>query len=369
MSSYLAVFQQGACFRDSRLLALASGALAVLTLLWAASAYSQDNVAAIAVDSSDSGASNGTGGTQQIEEKLRELDMVLLEKNVLQERLRDEKNTYEAAALQSSSLQKMIRLELEDFFAQDASQERLVSLLADFKRSAEEQDKARLQVAEAEKQLSEQQVKFTLAERNVEQLKARLAAEVRERDSKRVKTLARRLDKNLFFDETVSFRCSPSKTLDGCLKEYDRFAEMPEWVLKNYQGVLSKELSDQVESVSLSPDWFTYRSSSKFTDASMDLGGRVTAHLSVEASVAAKKIMPCALLGVAEELCDINSYALVIRSNRFNDRVWIDDQPQGATPLSLQLGKGLYKVKVVVDGVTKERSVSLHRDRTISFAF
>jgi hypothetical protein len=124
-----------------------------------------------------------------------------------------------------------------------------------------------------------------------------------------------------------------------------------------------------VDSPKLNANWFTYRSKSSFTQASMELDGGVAAQISFEVNIEAKKIMPCALLGVAEALCDSQSYSLSVRSNKFNDRVLINEQLQGATPLSLMLDKGVYRVQVISDGVRKDRTVNLESDKLLNFKF
>lgn len=308
-------------------------------------------------------------GDQQLAVNIRELDAIAREKNQLEDLLRTEKGVYEAASLQAASSKKLIRAEVDDYFAQSASRERLDVMLDDFKREAEAENSARLQVASTEKKLSEQQLKFVFADRGVQQLKARLAVEQRECDLKRVKAIARVLNKTLNFSELVSFRCSPSKSLATCLNEYDRGANLRQLVNGNYQRALEETLRGQVDSLKLNASWFTYSSKSSFTQASMELDGAVEAQISFEVNIEAKKVMPCALLGVAKSLCDSQSYALNVRSNKFNDQVFINEQLQGATPLSLMLDKGMYRVQVVSAGVRKSRTVNLESDKLLNFKF
>jgi hypothetical protein len=153
------------------------------------------------------------------------------------------------------------------------------------------------------------------------------------------------------------------------LNEFDRGANLRQLVLSNYQHALDEALRGQVDNPKLNADWFTYRSKSSFTQASMELDGSVTAQISFEVAIEAKKVMPCALLGVSEALCDSQSYALSVRSNKFNDRVLINEQLQGATPMSLMLDKGVYRVQVISDGVTQSRKVNLDSDKLVNFKF
>ncbi len=371
MGSYLAVLKSSHAFGGQLKVAGIGSALALAALLLASNAYSQVSPEPVvtAQVAGDAVATPSADSEQQLEANIRELDAIVLEKKNLESLLRTENSAYEAASLQAAGSKKMIRAELEEFLAQSASQERLDVMLGDFKREAEAENAARLRVASAQKKFNDQQLKFVLADRAVAQLKTRLATEQRERDMQRVRAIAQRLDKTIDFSESVSFHCSPSKSLAICLNEYDRGANLRQWVLSNYQRVLAEELRGQVATVNLSSDWFSYRSKSSFTQANMDLDGSVAATISFEASIEAKKMMACALLGVAEALCNSRPYALSIRSNKFNDRVLINDQLQGATPMSLMLDKGQYRVQVVSDGVTKSRTVNLEADKLINFKF
>lgn len=373
MDGFFAVLKSPRASAAGVKLVALSGAWLCSAVLLAGNAYAQ--VAAPSDTPTDAATTVATSATaeldgeQQLAANIGELEVIVREKNQLEDLLRTEKGVYEAASLQAASSKKLIRAEVDDFFVQSASRERLDAMLDDFKREAEAENTARLQVASTEKKLNEQQLKFVFADRGVQQLKARLAVEQRERDLKRVKTIAQVLDKTLNFNDSVSFRCSSSKSLATCLNEYDRGANLAQLVLNNYQRALDQALQGQVENLKLNANWFTYRSKSSFTQASMELDGAVTAQISFEVNVEAKKVMPCALLGVAKALCDSQSYALNVRSNRFNDRVFINEQLQGATPLSLMLDKGVYRVQVVSEGVRKDRTVNLEADKLLNFKF
>ena len=369
MSVFAAVLTSSRRFAGDFKLAGVGSALVFSALFLAGNAYSQVNTEPAAAAPASTAEASVPGGEQQLAVSLRELDAIALEKNSLEDLLSSEKSTYEAASLQAANSKKLIRAEVEDYFAQSASHERLDMMLGDFKREAEAENSARLRVASTQKKLSEQQLKFLLADRGVQQLKARLAVEQRARDQQRIKAIAQVLNKTLNFSDSVSFRCSSSKSLATCLNEFDRGANLRQLVLSNYQHALQSALAGQVDNFKLQADWFSYRSKSSFTQASMELDGSVTAQISFEVAIEAKKIMPCALLGVAEALCDSQSYALSVRSNKFNDRVLINEQLQGATPMSLMLDKGVYRVQVISDGVTQSRKVNLDSDKLVNFKF
>ncbi|QLF92529.1 PEGA domain-containing protein [Pseudomonas sp. ABC1] len=317
----------------------------------------------------DSSQGAPSSRAQALAAKIAELDAILLERKRMEDSLRVEKSAQSAAALQSSNVKKLVRLEVEDFFEQTSNRERLDSLLEDYKRSADEETAVRQRVQNVEQELGDQHLRFTQAARDVERLKAQLASEVRQRDSKRIQAIASRLDRTIHFNEAVTFRCSTAKSLAACLADYEYDGRMPQWVQEHYQRVLGEEIRDQVSSLKVSPNWFSYRTKSDFSQASMSLDGTVSAQVSIEAAVTAKKMMACAILDVSYELCDSKSHSLIVRSNKFNDQVTINDQVYGSTPVSLMLDGGVYEIKVTVGGLTKSRSLTLNGDQVVNFNF
>ena len=307
--------------------------------------------------------------SEQLATKIAELDAILAEKQRLEDSLRVEKSAQSAASLQSSNAKKLIRMELEDFFAQSSNRERLDTLLEDYKRSADEEQTALQRVQSVEKDLSAKQLSFSQAARDVERLKAQLASEVRKRNSKKIQSIARRLDKTLYFNESVSFRCSTNKSLAACLAGYEHDGRMSQWVLDHYERVLGEDIRDQVESLKLSPSWYGYRTTTEFSEASMSMDGTVSAQMSIQATVTAKKMMACAILEVPYEMCDSKTHSLIVRSNKYNDQVVINEQPQGSTPISLMLDSGVYDIQVTSGGVTQKRTLALKGDQVISFKF
>lgn len=307
--------------------------------------------------------------SEQLSAKIAELDAILAEKQSLEDALRVEKGAQSAAALQSSNAKKLIRMELEDFFAQSSNRERLDALLNDYKRSAEEEQAALQRVQAVEKDLSAKQLSFSQAARDVERLKAQLASEMRKRNAKKIQSIARRLDKTLYFNESVSFRCSTNKSLAACLAGYEHDGRMSQWVLENYERVLGEDIRDQVENLKLNPSWYGYRTKTEFSEASMSLDGTVTAQVSIQANVTAKKMMACAILDVPYEMCDSKTHSLIVRSNKYNDQVVINEQPQGSTPVSLMLDSGVYDIQVTSGGVTQKRTLSLKGDQVVNFKF
>lgn len=369
-----------ACVRglwNLRLMIAGAGLLAASMLAMAATDHSQINgepraalpmIAGVS-QSGEGAIESSDGQSEQLSRKIAELDVILADKKQLEDSLRLEKSAQSAASLQVSNAKKLIRLEIEDFFAQTANRSRLDSLLADYARSVEEEEAALVRVQAAEKELGGRQLKFLQAARDVERLKAQLASEMRKRNSKKVQAIARRLDKNIYFNESVSFRCSTTKSLSSCLAEYKPDERMSRWVQEHYERVLGEEIRDQVADIKLDPNWYSYRTRSEFSEASMSLDGTVSAQVTIQAAVTAKKMMSCAILDVPYELCDSKTHSLIVRSNKFNDQVIINQQNHGPTPVSLMLDGGEYEVQVVSDGVTQKRTLSLKGDQVVSFKF
>ncbi len=359
------------------LLAGASFFGALVMMLAVGSGYSQADSAAISgkgaqpqiAPLSKAVQSGGEQSSEQLAAKIAELDAILAEKQSLEDALRVEKSAQSAAALQSSNAKRLIRMELEDFFAQSSNRERLDTLLEDYKRSADEEQTALQRVQSVEKDLSAKQLSFSQAARDVERLKAQLASEVRKRNSKKIQSIARRLDKTLYFNESVSFRCSTTKSLAACLAGYEHDGRMSQWVLDHYERVLGEDIRDQVEDLKLSPSWYGYRTKTEFSEASMSMDGTVSAQMSIQATVTAKKMMACAILDVPYEMCDSKTHSLIVRSNKYNDQVLINEQPQGSTPISLMLDSGVYDIRVTSNGVTQQRTLSLKGDQVVNFKF
>lgn len=349
---------------------------ALVMVLAVGSDYSQADSAAVSgkgaqpqIAPLNKAAQGGGEHSEQLATKIAELDAILAEKQRLEDALRVEKSAQSAAALQSSNAKKLIRMELEDFFAQSSNRERLDTLLEDYKRSADEEQTALQRVQSVEKDLSAKQLSFSQAARDVERLKAQLASEVRKRNSKKIQSIARRLDKTLYFNESVSFRCSTTKSLAACLAGYEHDGRMSQWVLDHYERVLGEDIRDQVEDLKLSPSWYGYRTKTEFSEASMSMDGTVSAQMSIQATVTAKKMMACAILDVPYEMCDSKTHSLIVRSNKYNDQVLINEQPQGSTPISLMLDSGVYDIRVTSNGVTQQRTLSLKGDQVVNFKF
>ncbi|MBE7376087.1 PEGA domain-containing protein [Pseudomonas lopnurensis] len=370
--------------RRARLLMTGGGVAATLLLTFVVgSAYSQaDNapqrlqLATLSASDALSAAAPAVAEAmadspraEQLAAKIAELDAILLDKQKLEDDLRIEKSAQAAVQLKLANTKKLIRMEVDDFLGQSADRRRLDELLDEHKRNAEEAAAVSERVDALEKDLGSQHLKFSLAARDVERLKAQLAAEIRERNSKKIQAVARKLDKTIRFERSVSFRCSASKSLADCLAEHRNDGQMSQWVLEHYQRVLAEDIRDQVADLALDTGWYRYRTRTDFSQASMSLDGTVNAQVSIEANITAKKMMPCAILDVPYEQCDSKTYSLIVRSNKYGDQVRINDQEHGATPVSLMLDSGVYDIQVTSGGITQKRTLSLKGDQVVNFKF
>ncbi|KOR10523.1 hypothetical protein ABW53_04560 [Stutzerimonas stutzeri] len=382
MEAGISIFSKAEGARAPRVL-LAISAVGALLALGMNSSYTQADAAPQASQLSTPAApeSPAAGGTsaveasaespraEQLSSKIAELDAILLEKQKLEDALRTEKSELAAAQLQMANSKKLIRMEVDEFLGQSAERKRLDELLDEHKRNAEAVAAISGRVEALEKDLGSQHLKFSLAARDVERLKSQLAAEIRERNSKKIQSIARKLDKTIRFEQPVSFRCSASKSLAACLAEHRNDGQMSQWVLENYQRVLADDIREQVTELRMDPSWYRYRTRTEFAQASMSLDGTVQALMNVEATISAKQMMPCAILDVPFEQCDSKMYSLIVRSNKYDDRVRINDQDHGATPVSLMLDGGIYDIQITSGGTTQKRTLSLKGNQVVNFRF
>nr|WP_260465340.1 hypothetical protein [Stutzerimonas stutzeri] len=239
MEAGISIFSKAEGTRAPRVL-LAISAVGALLALGMNSSYTQADAAPQASQLSTPAApeSPAAGGTsaveaaaespraEQLSSKIAELDAILLEKQKLEDALRTEKSELAAAQLQMANSKKLIRMEVDEFLGQSAERKRLDELLDEHKRNAEAVAAISGRVEALEKDLGSQHLKFSLAARDVERLKSQLAAEIRERNSKKIQSIARKLDKTIRFEQPVSFRCSASKSLAACLAEHRNDGQM-----------------------------------------------------------------------------------------------------------------------------------------------
>lgn len=68
-------------------------------------------------------------------------------------------------------------------------------------------------------------------------------------------------------------------------------------------------------------------------------------------------------------MCPMSNATLIVRSNKYDDRVRINDQEHGATPVSLVLDSGVYDIQVTSGGITQKRTLSLKGDQVVNFKF
>jgi len=381
MEAGISIFSTLQGSRSARAVVAAGALGSLLVTLLIGSAYSQADSAPqtprlAKLSSPDPLATSGAAEApvdspraEQLANKIAELDAILLEKHKLEDALRVEKSELAAIELQLANTKKLIRLEVDDFLGQSAERKRLDDLLDEHKRSADAAAAVSERVDVLEKDLGSQHLKFSLAARDVERLKSQLAAEIRDSNSKKIQAIARKLDKTIRFEQAISFRCSASKSLAACLAEHGSQGQMSQWVLDNYQRELAEDIREQVADLALDTAWYRFRTRTDFAQASMSLDGTVNAQMNVEATITAKKMMPCAILDVPYEQCDSKTHSLIVRSNKYDDQVRINDQEHGATPVSLVLDSGVYDIQVTSGGVTQKRTLSLKGDQVLNFKF
>lgn len=298
-----------------------------------------------------------------------EVENLARQKQELDSRLSIEFGRHESAHLRIEESKKTIRVELDEVLQNASSRLRLDDMLVRHEELINEQKKLAKVVLATQEELAGQQLKLVQKQRDLERLESRYASQQREQALAKVQEVTRQLERNLGFRETVSFKCSTSKSLGNCLNEYPLEARIQTWIEEHYQQELSQDLAELVGPVRLSSDWYTTTVSRDFVEASMSLQGTVTADVDVRAQVRPRKMMACALLGAPAEMCETQSVSLIVRSNKYGDQVLVNKKPYGSTPLSLMLDPGVYNIEVRYQGLTQKRTLSLDENRHINFVF
>jgi len=304
-----------------------------------------------------------------IEDLISRVGSLNEEKLQLDNAWRIERNKYDSMKIRIDDSKKTIRLEMDEVLLNNSPRERLDELLSQHETLSKDEKEVAKRVSQIEEKLAAHQLLLVQAKRDLDRMQTNYAAQQREQDIQRVQEITRFLDRELRFSETVSFKCSPSKSLAACLNEYPLDSRIQGWVQDHYQAALTEELSDKIEQVRLSSDWYTTEVNRNFTEASMSLDGSVSAEVEVRANVVSRKMMACALLKAPADLCEAQSVSLIVRSNKYGDQVYINDKPYGSTPLSLILDPGLYNVEVKYQGLTQKRTLTLEDNRHLNFVF
>ena len=298
-----------------------------------------------------------------------EVETLAQSKLDLDNRLNVEFGRYEASRLRLEDSKKSIRSETEEILQNNGLRKRLDSLFEHHEQLLQDEKKLSEGLAVIQEELAARQLQLTGKQRDLERLQASYAAQQREQALRQVQDVARHLERDLSFRETIGFKCVTSKSLSTCLNEYPLESRIHGWIEEHYQQALSGALSELDVQVQLSPDWYTSRFTRKFADASMSLQGAVTAEVEVNAEIVPRKMMACALTGASAELCETHSVSLIVRSNKYGDQVLVNKKPYGSTPVSLMLEPGVYNVEVRYQGLTQKRTLTLDENRHINFVF
>lgn len=304
-----------------------------------------------------------------VEALAAEVDSLARRKQELESRLSAELGRHESAQLRIKESQKVIRIELDEVLLNGSSRERLDAMLARHEELIEDEKSLTQTLAKTQDELASQQLELVQKRRDFERLEARYASQQREQELARVQEIARQLERNFDFRETLTFKCSTSKSLSSCLGEYPLEARIQTWIGEHYQQALSRDLESVTGPVRINSDWYTATFSRDFVEASMSLQGTVTAEVNVRARVRPRKMMACAMLATPAEFCEVQSVSLIVRSNKYDDQVLVNKKPYGSTPLSLMLDPGVYNIEVRYQGLTQKRTLTLDENRHINFVF
>lgn len=314
-------------------------------------------------------AKRGLISKEDIEELVSRVATLNKEKSKLDNEWRIERNKYDSMKIRIDDSQKTIRLEMDEVLLNNSPRERLDDLLSQHDVLSRDEKELAKQVLQLEEKLTAHQLLLVQANRDLDRMRALYASQQREQDIQRVQEVARFLDRELRFSDEISFKCSTNKSLTACLNDYPLDSIIQDWVQEHYQNTLSDELADKVDQVRLNSDWYTTQVNRSFTEATMNLDGSVTAEVDVRANIISRKMMACALLKAPADLCETQSVSLIVRSNKYGDKVYINSKPYGPTPLSVMLDPGVYNVEVKFQGLTQKRTLTLDENRHLNFVF
>lgn len=291
------------------------------------------------------------------------------EKSKLDNAWRIERNKYGTMKIRIDDSKKTIRLEMDEVLLNNSPRERLDDLLSQHQALSKDEKELAQEVLQLEEKLAAHQLLLAQAHRDLQRARTLYAAQQREQDIQRVAEITQLLDRELRFNEQISFKCSTNKSLAGCLNDYPLDLRIQGWVKERYQTVLTDELAGKIEQIILSSDWYSTEVNRNFTEASMSLDGSITAQIEVRANVVSHKMMACALLKAPVDLCEAQSVSLIVRSNKYGDQVYINNKLYGSTPLSVMLDPGTYNVEVKYQGLTQKRTLTLDENRNLNFVF
>lgn len=306
---------------------------------------------------------------ESIEELVSRVETLNEEKSQLDNAWRIERNKYDAMKIRIDDSKKTIRSEMDEVLLNNSPRERLDQLLSQHESLSKNEKAAVEQLTKLEEKLSEHQLILIKVNRDLARMRTLYAAQQREHDMQRVQEVSRVLDRELRFSESISFKCSTTKSIAACLNDYPLNSRIQGWVQDYYQTALFDELAGKIDQIRLSSDWYSAQTNHNFTEASMSLDGSVVAEVEIRANVVSRKMMACSLLKASADLCEVQSASLMVRSNKYGDQVYINNKPYGSTPISVMLDPGIYNVKIKYQQLTQNRTLTLDENRQLNFVF
>lgn len=271
------------------------------------------------------------------------------EKSQLDNAWRIERNKYDAMKIRIDDSKKTIRSEMDEVLLNNSPRERLDQLLSQHESLSKNEKAAVEQLTKLEEKLSEHQLILIKVNRDLARMRTLYAAQQREHDMQRVQEVSRVLDRELRFSESISFKCSTTKSIAACLNDYPLNSRIQGWVQDYYQTALFDELAGKIDQIRLSSDWYSAQTNHNFTEASMSLDGSVVAEVEIRANVVSRKMMACSLLKASADLCEVQSASLMVRSNKYGDQVYINNKPYGSTPISVMLDPVFIMLKLNIN--------------------
>lgn len=306
---------------------------------------------------------------QRIAEQEEQVQQLADQRAQLDASLSKVRGELDATRLRISESKKALRQEMEELLQNSGNRKRLDGMLQQHEGLQADESAQEDNLETLRKELAAGILALQEARRDLARMKTEYTAQQRELAIQKIQEVSLLLEREFAFSEQLEFKCSPNRSLQACLSEKPLDASVHDWIRQHYGQLLKVELSELVGQIELNSDWYDARVKRNFSSASMSLDGTVTATLDISARIVPRKMMPCALLGAAADLCDSRALSLVVRSNKFGDQVLINNKAYGSTPLSLMLDPGIYHVEIQYQGLIQKRTLTLEENRHLNFVF
>lgn len=266
-------------------------------------------------------------------------------------------------------MKQTILLETDSFLRGEIDVSGLEQLRLEYAEQREkrqELDEKALKLKGELKSLEQKRMALNL---NISERKTVITRLANSHDQKAIVDVRKRLPREISFTEKFSFHCPTSKGLSVCLAEKNISSLVHERIFERYEESLvgARVVSLEGKPLTINESELKYTFSHSFLSADMDINGKVSAEVRINAHIRAELSLACSVLGVEQQLCSEQLYVLTVRSNKYGDQVRVNGEYHGSTPVVLALPKGQHTIQVKLDSAELKKTVKLDRDRVVKF--